>query len=121
MILASAILCYISAAITTAAALASTTVGSVTFSPLNLLDVVLILVLGLLIHLKQSLPAGIILLAYSVINVIIMSIMFGKFGGWLLLVAGGLAFYSTYKLNKDYKAFNSNASQIVDNNIPKEL
>lgn len=119
-LITSAILCYISAGITAIAGLASANVAGISFSPLMLIDAILILAIGLIIHLKQSFPASVVLLIYGVINIAAMVIMYHKLGGWLILVAGICAVYSTYKLNNEYKAFNNQDSIINNFDVPKE-
>ena len=118
-ILASAILCYVSAGITTLVGLLSSNIGGMSFGITVLIDAVIILVLGLFIHLKQSFPASIILLVYGLANTIYMTIKTGTFGGWLILVAGICATIYTYKLNKEFKAFSSTNQIYTD--IPTEL
>lgn len=118
-IIVSAILCYVSAGITTLAGLLGSSIGGINFNAFVLVDAAVILALGLFIHLKQSFPASIILLVYSIVNTIYMSIQAGTFGGWLILIAGIGATYYTYKLNKDFKAFSSTNQNYTD--IPTEL
>lgn len=93
----SAIVCYVCAALTGVVALLT----SVTM----LLDVIIILVLGLLVHLKQSRVCAVLLLAYSIINTVITLLSTGSPGGWLLIIAGVYAVKSTFALEKEYQAF----------------
>ena len=69
-----------------------------------LIDVAALIVLGLLIQLKLSFPASIVLLAYSVINTI-LSIVMGRPGGWLVVLVSAYAVYFGNKLNKAYKEY----------------
>lgn len=92
------ILCYIAAGLNVILAL-------VTGNTLMLLDAVILLVLGLLIHLKQSKICAIILLVYGIISVIINLIATGKFQGWLILLAGIYAVTGVFKLDKAWKEY----------------
>ena len=93
----SAIACYVCAAVTGVVAM----LGSLTM----LLDVIVILALGLLIHLKQSRACAVLLLAYSLVNTVISLLSTGSVGGWLLIIAGVYAVKSTFALEKEYQAF----------------
>ncbi len=95
---ASAIIAYICAGVT----LLVTLVSGNMFS---LLDVVILLVLGLLIHLKQSRACAIILLVYSLINVVYTIISTQSFGGYLIVIAGIFAVIYTFKFDKAWKAY----------------
>ena len=97
---ASAILCYISAAVTA--------VFAILFNPFMLLDVIIVLVLGLLIHLKQSRVCAVLLLAYSLFNCVVMLLSTGRFSGWLIILAGVFAVMYTFQLEKAYQAFRGN-------------
>ena len=99
-IMASAILCYVSAAITAVFALL--------FNPFMFLDVIIVLVLGLLIHLKQSRVCAVILLAYSLFNCIVSLLSTGQLSGWLIILAGAFAVYYTFQLEKAYREFCGN-------------
>ena len=99
-IIASAILCYVSAAITA--------VFAILFNPFMFLDVIIVLVLGLLIHLKQSRVCAVLLLAYSLFNCVVMLLSTGKFSGWLIILAGVFAVIYTFQLEKAYQAFCGN-------------
>ena len=74
-------------------------------SPTMLLDVIVILVLGLLIQLKQSRVCAVLLLAYSLFNTVVSIVTTGSVGGWLLIIAGAYAVKSTFALEKEYQAF----------------
>lgn len=97
---ASAILCYVSAAITA--------VFAILFNPFMFLDVIIVLVLGLLIHLKQSRVCAVLLLAYSLFNCAVMLLSTGQFSGWLIILAGVFAVIYTFQLDKAYHAFCGN-------------
>ena len=128
-ILTSAILCYVSAGVTTLLGLFATSIAGISFSPVVLLDAAIILGLGLLIQLKQNFPASVVLLVYGLINTVYMTVKSGTFGGWLILVAGICATYFTYKLNKEYKAFGNpqvpsafeNSGDVEEVKISEEL
>ena len=95
---ASAIICYICAGITLLVTLTSGNMFS-------LLDVVILLVLGLLIQLKQSRACAIILLVYSIINVVYTIISTQSFGGYLIVIAGIFAVIYTFKCEKEWKEY----------------
>lgn len=92
-----AILCYVCAVITA--------VIGIMFNPLMLIDAAIVLVLGLVIHLKQSRVCSIILLVYSVVSCVIMFLDTGRLGGWLIVLAGVFAVIYTFRLEKEYQAF----------------
>ena len=95
----SAIIAYVCAGITL---LLSVIVGG---SYLSLIDVVILVALGLLIHLKQSKAAAVILLVYSVINVIVTLITAHRLGGYLIVIAGVYATIYAFKLDKAWKEY----------------
>ena len=97
---ASAILCYVSAAVTA--------VFAILFNPFMFLDVIIVLVLGLLIHLKQSRVCAVLLLAYSLFNCVVMLLSTGRFSGWLIILAGVFAVIYTFQLEKAYQEFRGN-------------
>lgn len=97
---ASAILCYVSAAITA--------VLAVMFNPFMFLDVIIVLALGLLIHLRQSRVCAVLLLAYSLFNCVAMLLSTGQFSGWLIILAGVFAVIYTFQLEKAYQEFCGN-------------
>lgn len=101
----SAILCYISAAVTA--------LFAILFNPTMLFDVVIVLVLGLLIHLKQSRVCAVLLLAYSLINSGIMLMSTGQVSGWLIILAGVFAVIYTFQLEKAYQAFRTNEGHMM--------
>ena len=94
----SAIISYICAGITLLVAI-------VAKSPLSFVDVVILVVLGLLIHLKQSRACAIILLIYAIINVIVTVVTTQSFGGYLIVIAGIFAVIYTFKLDKAWKEY----------------
>ena len=96
----SGILCYICAGLTLL-------VGLVSGNYLSVIDFLILLVLGLFIHLKQSKVCAILLAVYAVINVIIGFIAFQKFQGWLIILAGIYAVSSAFKLDKAWKEYQS--------------
>ena len=95
-----AILCYISAAFTA--------VFAILLSPTMLLDSIIVLVLGLLIHLKQSRVCAVILLAYSLINLVVMLLSTGRITGWFIILAGVFGVIYTFQLEKAYQEFRKN-------------
>lgn len=100
----SAIICYICAGATFI--LAVLVMGSAA----SLLDVGILIGLGLGIHLKQSKVCAIILLIYSIINIIYMLAAAGTFGGWLVLIAGISAVASTVNADKAWKQYQQDPS-----------
>ena len=97
---ASAILCYVSAAVTA--------VFAILFNPFMFLDVIIVLALGLLIHLKQSRVCAVLLLAYSLFNCAVMLLSTGRFSGWLIILAGVFAVIYTFQAEKAYQEFRRN-------------
>lgn len=98
----SGIICYVCAGITLLfAAIATGNGGSI----LSFVDVVILIVLGLLVHLKQSKFCAIVLLVYSLINVVIGLIAFGRPMGILIVIAAISAVTSTFKLDKAWKEY----------------
>ena len=95
---ASAIICYICALITLGLMAAAE-------APSMILDVVVVLVLGLLIHITKSKVCAVILLVFAVINTVYILATAQQFGGWLLLIAGGYAVSATFRLDKLWKAY----------------
>lgn len=70
-----------------------------------LIDIALLVGLGLGVHLAQSLGCAIALLVYSIINVLVLLVTTGRFGGWLVLIAGIDALVSTIKTNRAWKQY----------------
>lgn len=95
----SAAACYVCAAITGLAALV------LPDSYLMLIDSIVLIVLGVLIRVKQSRAAAVILLAYSLINSVFTFVETGTFGGWFVLAAGVLGVWATFALDKEYKQY----------------
>lgn len=95
----SAILCYISAAVTLIV------VVFMAQQYTSLIDVAIVLGLGLAIHLRQNKICAIVLLVYAIINTVIVFSTSGQFGGWLLLIAGIFAIIYTFKLDKEWKTY----------------
>ena len=99
LILAGAILCYVSAGITTLVLVPN--------QPSALVDVIILLGIGLWVHLSKSKASGVVLLVYGVLNTLIMTILTHSFSGWLILLAGILASVGTSKLNDAWKRYNT--------------
>ncbi len=99
LILAGAILCYVSAGITTLVLVPN--------QPSALVDVIILLGIGLWVHLSKSKASGVVLLVYGALNTLIMSIITHNLGGWLILLAGILALMGTSKLNEAWKKYNT--------------
>lgn len=97
----SAILCYVCAVITALAGLL------LLKAPLMLIDAVIVLLLGLGIHVKQSRVCAVVVLVYSLISCVTSLISTGQLGGWLLILAGAYAVANTFRLEKEYRAWKS--------------
>ncbi|MBO4425617.1 MAG: hypothetical protein J5776_01280 [Clostridiales bacterium] len=72
-------------------------------NPTGVLDSITMVVLGLLIQLLQSRVAAILLAVYGVVNMIAVTIMTGKFGGWWIMVVAIWAVVYTFKFHKAWK------------------
>lgn len=79
-----------------------------------LLDAAIILTLSLLIHLLRSRIAAVLLLAYSLYNVVTMLISTGEFSGWLVVVAGVLAVIGTFQSAKEWKDYQQRSGSDVN-------
>lgn len=97
LIMTASIFCFFSAAITAAAAFMT--------SLSILLDAAILLGLGLWLIITKSRVSAALLMAYAMFNVVYMLIAQGKFNGWLILLAGVSALAGTFKLAKDWKAY----------------
>ena len=98
-----AILAYICAAL-------SLLLGVVLQNYSVMLDVLLIVGLTLGMQLAKNRVCAVLLLVYSCINTIIVTIGSGQISGWLLIVAGIFAVIGTFNLHKDYQNFLQNSS-----------
>lgn len=98
-----AILAYICAAL-------SLLLGVVLQNYSVMLDVLLIVGLTLGMQLAKNRVCAVLLLVYSCINTIIVTIGSGQVSGWLLIVAGIFAVIGTFNLHKDYQNFLQNSS-----------
>ena len=96
-IITAAVFCFISTAVTAIVALMGT--------PLMLLDAAILLGLGLWLILSKSRVSAVVLMAYAAYNTVFFLIQQGTFSGWLLLLAGVLAIAGTFKLAKNWKAY----------------
>lgn len=72
-------------------------------NPTGILDSITMVVLGLLIQLLQSRVAAILLAVYGVVNMIAVTIMTGRFGGWWIMVVAIWAVVYTFKFHKAWK------------------
>lgn len=97
-----AIICYICAAITLAVSYAA--------GGINIIDPILLVVIGLFIQIRFSVIASLILLAYSIFNVIYMIIEYGKLGGYLVVIAGIYGTIYTIKAASAYKKYKKSVS-----------
>ncbi|MBR1691857.1 MAG: hypothetical protein IJ711_03660 [Lachnospiraceae bacterium] len=71
----------------------------------SILDVILLVGLGLLVQLKQSRVAAVLVLIYSLINCVVLAILTGRFGGWLIMLAGGYAIGNTFRFHKAWNTY----------------
>ena len=95
----SAILCYVCAVLSVLYELSA--MGTL----YSLLDASIMVLMGVLIHTIQSRVAAVILLIYSVVNLIVAWVGTGSPGGWLIIVAGIAAVHATFSLNREYKDY----------------
>lgn len=72
-------------------------------NPSGIIDTILIVILSILIQTIQSRVAAVILCVYGVINMAIITMYTGKFGGWWILVVGVFAAINTFKFHKAWK------------------
>lgn len=94
------ILCYVSAVVTA--------VLAALVSPTMFLDAAIVLVLGLLIHLKQNRVCAVLLLIYGIFSCVVVFLSTGRFTGWLIILAGVFAVIYTFQLEKMYREFRGN-------------
>ena len=102
---ACSIICYIAAAATLAVGLIGGAGAAV------ILDVVVLLGLGIWLQLTYKRLPAILLLAYSIINVVYLAVTTKQFGGWLILLAGVLSVVYTFKAKKEYDNYLSGSNQ----------
>ena len=74
-------------------------------SVVALIDIAIMLVSAIGIQQTYSRLFGIIMLVYSVFNVLVFLVVTGRLGGYLILAAGILGFVSTSKFNKAYDEY----------------
>ncbi|MDR2619823.1 MAG: hypothetical protein LBC29_01660 [Propionibacteriaceae bacterium] len=79
--------------------------GIMTENYFALIDVAILLGLGLGSWLAINRACAVILLAYSIINTIYIFAAVGTFGGWFVLLAGGIAVMETFKAHKAWDAY----------------
>ena len=68
------------------------------------IDVLLLIGFGLWLQFTYSKAASIVILAYSIINMIYLFVETGRLGGYFMVVAGVLALINTSKLKKEYES-----------------
>ncbi len=71
----------------------------------GILDAVLLIGLGLGIQLGKSRACAVILTVYSIINIIVLLVSTGSFGGYLIAIAGVYSVINTFKFHKLYKEY----------------
>ncbi len=98
-----AVLAYISAGVTAVASL----VGNVAegISTFSLIDAAILLTLGLLVHLKFSRVAAVLMLLYGAFNCVYMTVVNGQFAGYFGLLAGILAVIGAFGCAKDWRNY----------------
>ena len=74
-------------------------------NPGGLIDAVILLALSLGIHFKYSRGCAIGLTVYSIINMIVCIVAFGRPNGWLILAVGLGAMKATSNFNKYWKSY----------------
>ena len=98
-----AVLAYISAGVTLTLLLLGGRQSIIDASAV--LDVVILLTLGLLLHLLYSRVSAILLLIYGVFNAVYMTIQTGQLAGYLILAAGILAVIGAFGSAKDRRNY----------------
>lgn len=71
----------------------------------GLLDVIIVIGLGVGIHMAKSRACAVVLLVYSVFNMIYMLLLAGMPGGWLILVCGIYATIYTFKYQSAWQRY----------------
>lgn len=74
-------------------------------NPSGLIDAAILLGLSLGIHFKKSFACAVAILVYSIINIIVCLVLFGKTGGILILFVGIYSVKATSELNKLWKSY----------------
>lgn len=70
-----------------------------------IIDVAIILGLSLGIHLAQNRVCAVLLLIYSLINVIFSLLATGQISGWWLIIVGVCGIIGTFDLHKNYQNY----------------
>jgi len=83
-----------------------------------IIDILMLVGLGLGIQLAYSRACSIVALCYAVFNVIVAIITTGRPSGYLIVIAGGYAVFSTYKARKAYNTY-IETNVIEDNSLEK--
>lgn len=79
----------------------------------GLLDVIIVIGLGVGVHVAKSRACAVVLLVYSVFNMIYMLLLAGMPGGWLILVCGIYAIY----IHSNIRAHGKDISRQVGYNL----
>ncbi len=80
----------------------------------GILDSILIVVASLFIQLLQSRVAAVILALYAIVNVIYVTVLTGRFGGWWIAIIGVYAVFYTFKFQKAWKEYKNSNSACLD-------
>ena len=99
---AAGIICYICAGATAALSIIAGLSGGGFGS---MLDAIILLVLGLLVHLKYSRVAAILLAVYAIFNIVVAIIVNGTLGGWLIVLAAIFSILYTFKAEKSWQEY----------------
>lgn len=100
------ILCLVSAGIT---CLLGVVVGQYGI----FLDAVIVAVLGLLIMIRKSFVASILLAVYAAINAIVSIMQSGRLGGWIIILAAVYSVFASWNLRKAWKEYQQTGSFTV--------
>ena len=111
LVIAAAVICFISAVMSTLLA----AINAYGVGWLMLLDVAIILGLGLGILIGRSRVCAIILAAYALYNTIYSIVAMGQFGGWLIVIGGVLAICGTFMFHKQWAAYSATQAVANDN------
>ena len=80
----------------------------------GLLDVIIVIGLGVGVHVAKSRACAVVLLVYSVFNMIYMLLLAGMPGGWLILVCG---IYAILYIHSNIRAHGKDISRQVGYNL----
>ena len=70
-----------------------------------LLDIIVVTTCAVIIQVKQSKTAAIVFAGYAVLNVVMTIIMYGRAGGWLIMLLAVKAYTATAKFQGHWKQY----------------